>query len=71
MGCSPAPRSASIAACSCAGATTTQKPVPMLKVAYMVAGRNRPAVAMSVKMASGGGSASQVVGHVGGPAWPG
>ena len=57
-GSSPALFSAAIAACCLAAWTTTQNPVPMLNVAYMVAAGICPASAMSAKMGGGGGSAS-------------
>ena len=57
-GSSPALFSASTAAGASAGETTTQKPVPMLKVAYMVSGGMRPASAMRAKTGGAGGSAS-------------
>ena len=57
-GCSPALFSASTAAGASAGETITQKPVPMLKVAYIVSGGTRPASAISANTGGGGGSAS-------------
>src|SRR5215472_11949450 len=46
-GSSPAPVSAPVAARSSSGETTTQNPMPMLKVAYIVAAATGPAPAMS------------------------
>ena len=51
------------------GETTTQKPVPMLKVANIVAAGTRPALAISAKTGGAGGSApssydTTMFGHV-------
>ena len=57
-GASPALFSASMAAGASDGETTTQKPVPMLKVANIVTAGTRPASAISAKTGGAGGSAS-------------